>query len=100
MLSQYAKNQVQTYRKRVGKLGTLRERLDALVSMRNDEGYMAQLCLEDNGDFLFVENYCPIACVAASCDSLCDGELNMSQRLGRRRGGARTPRPGGKWCSL
>lgn len=54
---------------------TFEEKLDKLVSIRTEEGYLA--AWEKNGnDFLFIENHCPICSAATHCNSLCQSELN------------------------
>jgi predicted ArsR family transcriptional regulator len=67
----------QTYRAAMDGKRNLRERLDELVRLRSQEGYMA--ACEDPGDgtFLFVENHCPICAAATSCQGFCRAELNV-----------------------
>ncbi|KSV89954.1 metalloregulator ArsR/SmtB family transcription factor [Sinorhizobium sp. GL28] len=56
---------------------SLRERVDELVRLRSQEGYMA--AYEDPGDgtLLFVENHCPICAAATSCQGFCRAELSV-----------------------
>ncbi len=54
---------------------TLVERLDRLVAMRSEEGYMAQWTESGDGDYLLVENHCPVCAAASQCQGLCRSEL-------------------------
>lgn len=67
----------QNYRAAMTGMDSLRKRVDALVRLRTQEGYMA--ACEDPGDgtLLFVENHCPICAAAASCQGFCRAELNV-----------------------
>jgi predicted ArsR family transcriptional regulator len=87
LLSQYARDQVRNYKSRLSDGGDLRQRLEALASMRCEEGYMAEVREADDGALLLVENHCPISCAALSCSEFCDNELNMFREvLGREAG--------------
>ncbi|USD65470.1 metalloregulator ArsR/SmtB family transcription factor [Vibrio sp. SCSIO 43136] len=59
---------------------TLAEKLETIRSLRESEGYMAELSETESG-FLLVENHCPICKAAERCPSLCQSELNVFQRL-------------------
>ncbi|WP_018995882.1 helix-turn-helix transcriptional regulator [Hirschia maritima] len=61
-------------------LDNIKTRLETLVQLRTDEGYMASLD-QDNDGFLFIENHCPICSAATSCQRLCSNELNVFQDL-------------------
>jgi predicted ArsR family transcriptional regulator len=66
------------------KLG-LKARLEALAKIRSQEGYMADVRRDpETGDWLFVENHCPICAAARLCTGLCREELALFNRvLGR-----------------
>lgn len=55
------------------------DRLNALVTVRTNQGYLAALQDLGEGDFLIIENHCPIRCAAGVCPSLCDAELRVFQ---------------------
>lgn len=55
-------------------------KLQALVALREQEGYMAELEQTEWGFMLF-ENHCPICKAAKHCPPLCQSELNIFQRL-------------------
>ncbi len=63
------------YRERLAQRSSLRSRLGLLADIRSGEGYMASVTDEGRGNFLFVENHCPICAAAASCQGLCRSEL-------------------------
>lgn len=68
------------YSSELEKCQTLEQKLDQLVSLRQQDGYMAEL--EKQGDgFLLIENHCPICKAATRCPSLCQSELHIFQRL-------------------
>jgi len=68
------------YQKTLNQLSTLEEKLQALVNMREQEGYMAELEQTEQG-YLLIENHCPICKAATRCPNLCTSELNVFQRL-------------------
>ncbi|MCW6038023.1 iron-sulfur cluster biosynthesis transcriptional regulator SufR [Spirulina subsalsa FACHB-351] len=68
------------YRDRIGS-GSLRERLEKLVKLRQEEGYMAELhILEEAGQetgYILAEHHCAISEVAESFPTVCGHELEM-----------------------
>lgn len=71
----FARYQVQLEKKH-----TLKEKLDQLTRLREQEGYMAEL-LETESGYTLIENHCPICKAAERCPSFCQSELNIFQRL-------------------
>ncbi|ENM5826702.1 helix-turn-helix transcriptional regulator [Vibrio metoecus] len=59
---------------------SLQDKLEALVALREQEGYMAELEIRDQG-FILIENHCPICKAATRCPNLCQSELNVFRRL-------------------
>src|SRR5258706_4214195 len=57
---------------------TLRERVAGLTAIRTREGYMAEW-IEEDGDYLLMENHCPICAAAAICQGFCRAELEVFQ---------------------
>ena len=54
---------------------TVEDKLDRLVAIRSEEGYMAEW--EKDGEaYLLVENHCPICAAATECQGFCRAELN------------------------
>jgi predicted ArsR family transcriptional regulator len=74
-----------TYRARTDKAQTLKAKLEALAKIRSAEGYMAEVKRDpESGQWLFVENHCPICAAARLCTGLCREELALFHRvLGR-----------------
>ena len=77
--------QEKTYGARIGSKNTLKAKLDALARIRSQEGYMADVRRDpETGDWVFVENHCPICATARLCTGLCREELALFNRvLGR-----------------
>ncbi len=59
---------------------TLEERLETLVKLRNDEGYMAEWNTIDEAYYL-TENHCPICAAARECQGFCRSELKNFQTI-------------------
>ena len=67
------------YRDRLGN-GNLKQRINKLVQLRQEEGYMAevyQASPQQKQDFVLVEHNCAISDVAESYPSICGHELEM-----------------------
>jgi predicted ArsR family transcriptional regulator len=73
--------QEKTYRAQTDQKQTLKAKLDALAKLRTSEGYMAEVRRDDNGDWLFVENHCPVCAAARLCTGLCREELALFHRV-------------------
>ena len=58
---------------------SVKARVHALAEQRSREGYMAEVRSEKPGQYLLVENHCPICEAAKSCTGLCDAELSVFQ---------------------
>ena len=56
------------------------ERLQALVDIRSDEGYMARL-EADGDDWLLIEDHCPICAAATACQNFCRSELQLFREV-------------------
>ncbi|MEN9203986.1 MAG: iron-sulfur cluster biosynthesis transcriptional regulator SufR [Thermostichus sp. DG_1_6_bins_120] len=79
ILQQQWQRKAQEYRSRIGS-GSLRERVERLVELRQSEGYMAEYypCLtEQSEQYILVEHNCAIAQVAQTFPSVCGYELEM-----------------------
>ncbi|WP_104041800.1 helix-turn-helix transcriptional regulator [Vibrio hyugaensis] len=78
--SEREKLTLQNYQQHLEQCDSLESKLKALVTLREQEGYMAEL--EQDGDgFILIENHCPICKAATRCPSLCQSELNVFQSL-------------------
>ena len=71
-----------TYRAKTDRALTLKAKLDALAKLRSAEGYMADVRREpETGEWLFVENHCPICAAARLCTGICAEELALFHRV-------------------
>jgi predicted ArsR family transcriptional regulator len=53
-------------------------RIDALAAIRSEEGYMAEVVDDPDGDGrLLIEHHCPICEAATACQGLCRAELDL-----------------------
>jgi predicted ArsR family transcriptional regulator len=59
----------------------LKSRLECLVELRSKDGFMAELRLLPDGNWLFIENHCPLLAVAQRCHQFCRTELAMLTNL-------------------
>jgi predicted ArsR family transcriptional regulator len=57
-----------------------KQRLQALVTLRQEQGYMAELRLLPDG-WLLVQNHCPIKHAALSSPGFCSAEIDLLQAL-------------------
>jgi predicted ArsR family transcriptional regulator len=65
------------YSKRIPASLPLRKKVHRLARVRTEEGYMAEVKSERNGEFLLVENHCPICAAATACQGFCTTELDL-----------------------
>lgn len=68
------------YRSELAGLSDAQSKLQKLVWLRQQEGYMAEL-EESEAGFILIENHCPICKAATRCPSLCQSELNVFSAL-------------------
>jgi len=73
--------QIENYRSRIPARASLPKRLQTLISIRNEEGYMAEVQRQPDGSFLLIENHCPISAAATVCSKLCDGEFEIFRAI-------------------
>jgi predicted ArsR family transcriptional regulator len=70
--------QAAAYRRRLpGPRAPLESRIAALVAVRKEEGYMAEMTRDADSSFTLIENHCPICDAAKSCQRICGGELDL-----------------------
>jgi predicted ArsR family transcriptional regulator len=77
LLDVRTRQQVAAYRQQLTGQDTLRQRVEALATMRTDEGYMAEVQAQADGAFLLIEKHCPICAAAVACTGLCGKELEV-----------------------
>jgi predicted ArsR family transcriptional regulator len=74
--------QEKAYRAKTDAARSLKGKLDQLARIRSAEGYMAEVRRDEaTGDWLFVENHCPICAAARLCTGLCREELALFHRV-------------------
>ena len=73
--------QKEEYSKRIPSSLPLREKVHRLARIRTEEGYMAEVKSERNGEFLLVENHCPICAAATACQGFCTTELDLFRKV-------------------
>jgi predicted ArsR family transcriptional regulator len=59
---------------------TLQQKVARLAKQRTSEGYMAEWHRE-GGEFVLVENHCPICAAATACSGFCRSELQLFHEL-------------------
>jgi predicted ArsR family transcriptional regulator len=65
------------YGKRIRNQDSLAKKLKQLARLRTEEGYMAEVRVENDGSYLLVENHCPICAAANACQGFCSTELDL-----------------------
>jgi predicted ArsR family transcriptional regulator len=81
VISRCADQQIETYRSRIPARASLQNRLRALISLRNEEGFMAEVQSQSDGSFLLIENHCPISAAVNVCPKLCDAEMEIFRTI-------------------
>ena len=51
--------------------------MEALISIRNEEGFTAEVQRQRDGSFLLIENHCPISAAANVRPKLCEAEMEV-----------------------
>lgn len=57
----------------------LASKVTTLARLRSEEGYMAEAQRDDDGQWLLLENHCPICAAAQTCQGFCRAELTLFQ---------------------
>ncbi|MCJ2378122.1 transcriptional regulator [Vibrio sp. ZSDZ34] len=68
------------YQEQLSAITNIEEKLNALVMLRERDGYIAELFVDSDG-YTLVENHCPICKAATRCDMLCQSELTIFKTL-------------------
>ena len=76
-----AQQQYQRYQQAMAGLTDLARRLQTLVALRCQDGYMARLLNQEDNSYLLVEDHCPICAAAEACPRLCQSELQLFRQL-------------------
>ncbi len=82
VIDRHSDSQLTAYRTHLAGHDSIGARVKRLTELRSAEGYMAAAA-EDDGDWLLIENHCPICSAAKACTRLCANELDVfRQALG------------------
>lgn len=81
LLDVQTQQQIDRYNQWLQGKRSLKQRLQTLVEIRTNEGYMADLQSQADGSFLFVEHHCPICAAATACTGFCVKELEVFQSV-------------------
>lgn len=81
LIESRTKQQITSYRRHLKPADTLEKRVEGLAEIRSREGYMAAAEKGPDGEFLLVENHCPICAAARACSGLCAGELKLFRKV-------------------
>ena len=79
IIASTAEDNLNHYRKTIEETDTLEEKVRKLAELREREGYMASFKKTDDGDFMLIENHCPICDAASLCQNFCSSELDIFQ---------------------
>ncbi|GLS91864.1 transcriptional regulator [Psychromonas marina] len=80
LISKREETTLALYQKEVLAFDSISERLQALVKLRNQEGYMASFEVQQDCYWLY-ENHCPICAAATTCLNFCRSELQIFSLL-------------------
>ncbi len=61
--------------------GEIETKMAAYATIRTEEGYMAELVIDAEGEFTFIENNCPICAAALNCGDFCHSDMRILQEL-------------------
>jgi predicted ArsR family transcriptional regulator len=81
LLEVRSQQQLESYNQQMKGKRSLKQRLNKLVEIRTNEGYMAEVQTQVDGSFLLIENHCPICAAATACTGLCAKELEVFQAI-------------------
>jgi predicted ArsR family transcriptional regulator len=82
LVEERVRQQIRRYRRRMPESkAPLEERVAALASLRNEEGYMTEWSADGQDCWVLAENHCPICAAAKVCGGLCAGEPALFQTI-------------------
>lgn len=81
VLAHRSARQVADYSDVVDRRTSLVDRVRALATLRDREGYRAEVTRRPDGAVELVENHCAIDRAARTCGSLCEAELDVFRRV-------------------
>jgi len=81
LLEVRSQQQLESYSQQMKGKRSLKQRLNKLVEIRTNEGYMAEVQTQADGSLLLIENHCPVCAAATACTGLCAKELEVFQSI-------------------
>lgn len=69
------------YKEALGDYTDLESRIRGYAQIRSTEGFMAEVSKENNGQFVLIENHCPILAAAHSCDGFCQSDIKIISQV-------------------
>ena len=80
LLGVHTAKKVEQYCEELKPFESVKERVQRLAHIRNQEGYLAEFQEEDD-TLILIENHCPICDVASQCGDLCNSELKVMEQV-------------------
>ncbi len=56
-------------------------RVEVLARTRSEQGYMAEVDTDEDGNLLLTEHHCPVCAAATACRGLCTNELELFRSI-------------------
>ncbi|HEY9662346.1 MAG TPA: HTH domain-containing protein [Allocoleopsis sp.] len=94
LMNDRSQRQIQSYRAKIAELvgsefggstnwqqQNWQQQVQAIASLRTQEGYMAEVIEQPDHALLLVENHCPICTAAQTCQKFCTTELEVFRSL-------------------
>lgn len=81
LINSTGEDNLRNYRKTIVETDPLESKVKKLTELREKEGYMAHYEQNQDGDYLLIENHCPICAAATLCQGFCATELNTFQSV-------------------
>lgn len=81
LISSTGEHNLRNYRKSIVETDPLETKIKKLAELREKEGYMAHYEQNQEGDYLLIENHCPICAAATLCQGFCATELHTFQSV-------------------
>lgn len=81
LLDARTRQQESEYARSLPRDGGLKSKVDALARLRDQEGYMTEVANAGDGNFLLIENHCPICTAAKTCQGFCQSEWQVFSGL-------------------
>jgi predicted ArsR family transcriptional regulator len=84
LLEERTQRQLHNYRVQLDEGAKVKDWRDCVIEiakLRTREGYMAEAIELSDRSMLLVENHCPIACAAETCNQFCHSEFDIFRQL-------------------